>query len=610
MKKILFTVLALTLIIGLIGAGASALFWDTETSSNDFTAGTIDLRVDGSDDFYGIYSFNVACLAPTDSDVHVFDITNDGCLNCTFTMSVSAYTEAGGDNPEPEIEAEIAHGYCVPGPPPFPFCNDPTLDEQLLIQIWRDDNNGVLDPGEVVLINDTVVNALSQIAITPLAIVEDLEGYGAEHQYIGFRWEVLDLDPMSVNLMSNLIMGDDVAFDIEFRCDQQTLAPAAMSIDDGSKTHPSSAYIGDIVPVCVDVTNSGGMAGTVKVDYEALDGVLTVWSDSKTVLIAGGGTTETVCMDWDTTGVPADTYQINVSIPGDSEGPNMIVITAAPVRLQPGTYWVYDVDETATGVGCVDPPVVQELNTWTKTLAQLDVIPSDSSLARAGPDPVLCNRSEWAYSQCTSRKPSNCPGVIHYLNSTAYSSVADGTTCYRTLDGWIFLPCGAGATNLRNEWGNHNYTLTSLSGNIGEPYTLGSQWEYRIFSGAVVSGAPLSPWTWMFLAEVVAQNVSVTVPAGTFTDCFQIDTICDWGTTVGGINVGPVDGVYDPAELTITEYHSATAAGMVKVQDFLTMDCESGCNDGSINTWGNTCQGAPSNMVETQQLASYSLIWA
>jgi hypothetical protein len=417
--------------------------------------------------------------------------------------------------------------------------------------------------------------------------------------------------------MSNLIMGDSVDFDIEFRCDQQVGDPACFSLDDQSLTAPGHVWIGDDATICVDVTNNGSNQDTIIVSAEALDGLATVWSDSKSVLVAGGAT-ETVCFNWDTTGEVDGTYQVNVSIPAgncpaDSEGPAFVILETMPMRVQPGSYWIYDVSEIATGVGCVDPPVSPEYNTWTCTLAALDVVPSDSSPSGPGtPNPWVSNRYEWEYSEPTMRKPSNCPGVIAYDNSTSYVSVDNGTINYRTLDGWIFVPGYVGSPNLRNEWGNHGHTLTSVSGNIGKPYTLGSMWEFYIFSGAVVSGSPLSPWTWWWQAEVTAVNATVTVPAGTFTDCSEIEMICDWGTTdVSCNNIGNSDGVYDPAcEVTVVNYHSETAQANVKMVDYLTMDCESGCNDGSINTWNNPCQGSPANMIETQELASYSLIWA
>ena len=47
MKKILFSVMTMVLVVGLVGGGAFALFSDTETSTgNVFQAGTLDLHFD------------------------------------------------------------------------------------------------------------------------------------------------------------------------------------------------------------------------------------------------------------------------------------------------------------------------------------------------------------------------------------------------------------------------------------------------------------------------------------------------------------------------------------------------------------------------------------
>ena len=54
MKKLLLSILAIFLVIGLVGAGTFAWFQDTETSTgNTFTAGTMDLKVSDWDEGFG-----------------------------------------------------------------------------------------------------------------------------------------------------------------------------------------------------------------------------------------------------------------------------------------------------------------------------------------------------------------------------------------------------------------------------------------------------------------------------------------------------------------------------------------------------------------------------
>jgi len=54
MKRILVSVVAIALAIGILGAGAMAYFYDTETSSgNSFTAGTFDLQLQDGNESWG-----------------------------------------------------------------------------------------------------------------------------------------------------------------------------------------------------------------------------------------------------------------------------------------------------------------------------------------------------------------------------------------------------------------------------------------------------------------------------------------------------------------------------------------------------------------------------
>ncbi len=57
-KKLVFSLLALMLVVGLVGAGSFAVFSDTEKSEeNVFQAGTLELDVEGADEGVTTYSF-------------------------------------------------------------------------------------------------------------------------------------------------------------------------------------------------------------------------------------------------------------------------------------------------------------------------------------------------------------------------------------------------------------------------------------------------------------------------------------------------------------------------------------------------------------------------
>jgi predicted ribosomally synthesized peptide with SipW-like signal peptide len=77
-KRLLLSVLAIFLVIGLVGAGTFAWFQDTETSTgNTFTAGTLDLKVaDGNEGFGDGVSatWNMSNMAPGVAFVGPFSV--------------------------------------------------------------------------------------------------------------------------------------------------------------------------------------------------------------------------------------------------------------------------------------------------------------------------------------------------------------------------------------------------------------------------------------------------------------------------------------------------------------------------------------------------------
>ena len=84
---------------------------------------------------------------------------------------------------------------------------------------------------------------------------------------------------------------------------------------------------------------------------------------------------------------------------------------------------------------------------------------------------------------------------------------------------------------------------------IGTPYENGASWTFDQDADGFVMGACIGPMpTLDTLVTVVAENQTVTVPAGTFTDCFEIVTT-------------PVAGG------TKTEWYSPTAMAVVKSID-------------------------------------------
>jgi hypothetical protein len=138
------------------------------------------------------------------------------------------------------------------------------------------------------------------------------------------------------------------------------------------------------------------------------------------------------------------------------------------------------------------------------------------------------------------------PGTPYTMTTVSidgFASPTNGTSQYVYLVANLF-----GAIPMEVELGNHTYVLTGGT-NIGQPYAVGSSWTYIVEQEAYAMGAcssySLVPWT----CSVVASGMSVTVPKGTFTDCFQVVT--DNPAAAG----------------TKTDYWSPTVMGIVQTVD-------------------------------------------
>ena len=102
MKKILISLMAIALVIGLVGAGTMAYFSDTETSSgNTFTAGTLDLAVGGENPNVSP-DFTLGPLAPGDSGTITYTLNNVGSIDGYLDLQGIGVVDTEGTNPESE----------------------------------------------------------------------------------------------------------------------------------------------------------------------------------------------------------------------------------------------------------------------------------------------------------------------------------------------------------------------------------------------------------------------------------------------------------------------------------------------------------------------------
>jgi hypothetical protein len=110
------------------------------------------------------------------------------------------------------------------------------------------------------------------------------------------------------------------------------------------------------------------------------------------------------------------------------------------------------------------------------------------------------------------------PYSMATMTIDAWSSPTNGTAQYVYLTAMLL-----GIIPMEVEVGYHTYVLTGGT-NIGEPYAAGNSWTYISETEAYAAGACSGYALATISVSVVAGNVSVTVPLGTFADCFQITT--------------------------------------------------------------------------------------
>jgi predicted ribosomally synthesized peptide with SipW-like signal peptide len=123
-KKILASMLIIAVVAGLVGAGVVSYFRDTETSSNNvFTAGTIDIAVDGENPWTKTYSDFITCVKPCQVRWINFTITNVGDNEVYVWKHIKITNWDGGEahypasapvaSSEPEYEECLVNGEYV-----------------------------------------------------------------------------------------------------------------------------------------------------------------------------------------------------------------------------------------------------------------------------------------------------------------------------------------------------------------------------------------------------------------------------------------------------------------------------------------------------------------
>ena len=317
---------------------------------------------------------------------------------------------------------------------------------------------------------------------------------------------------------------------------------------------PDEAGVDQDVSIKVTVENVGEKEGskevTLKVDGKKVD--------SEGVTVAAGAE-RTVTFTHSE--AEAGTYDIEV---GGLSGTLTVTAGPPPPPGQPkvGSKWEYVVDyDSGAGYTEVD-------HVYTTTLTELNVSPP-AGLCVTTPS-VTCN-----HYKVDPHPDGACPGVtkpkrvaptaqIMFLAVDLWANPTDATAVFSTASLCALVPM---AIPLDVEVACTAYT--AVSGTVGKPYAVGNKWTYTREEGAASGGACIDSAHLIktFTVEVVAVDESVTVPAGTFTDCVKMVETWD-GTTK-----------------TKTYWWSPTVQSNVKTVD----------------------NGIGANGVETMELSSYTI---
>ena len=227
-------------------------------------------------------------------------------------------------------------------------------------------------------------------------------------------------------------------------------------------------------------------------------------------------------------------------------------ILSNPVGIAPGAQWVYDAHyDTEPNASPVALPQYIEDRVLTVQLVQTGVYPVPDMVPACPTLPLptdVCTHFDLTISGAT-------PDFTRYMYYAAFSMNIGVTTT--AMDDWNSEVNGVKqsaytqslmmsmASNMEISYDNYVQVGGSQ---IGTPYQNGASWTYDQYADGLVMGSCMGPIATLgTLVTVVAENQTVTVPAGTFTDCFELQTV-----TATGIK---------------TEWYSPTAMAVVKSID-------------------------------------------
>ena len=207
--------------------------------------------------------------------------------------------------------------------------------------------------------------------------------------------------------------------------------------------------------------------------------------------------------------------------------PIVVTLLPGPPIAPEGSWWDYEVTYEASP---------QEVWTFTDTMMEHNVLPPAAGNCVTGVPQVNsyhvttntnsdcdCGGIPCTTSSVPSRTSHTGYQVIIHGPIETYGSMSDLTSV------WLEAPVCVVAPFLGLMVAEQKcHTYTAVSGTVGYPYAVGDEWTYTedADSYSPVFGACLEPLIKTWTQTVEAVGVSVTVPAGTFTDCVYMKVTC------------------------------------------------------------------------------------
>ena len=203
MKKILLSVLTIGMVSAVAFGATTAYFSDTETSTgNTFSAGTLDLDVDGNNGSNTV-KFTVANMKPGSQQTGKYTLNNVGSINGFLDLENISVTNNENNCIEPETDAgDVTCNNLGPG--------EGELQNVVNMKLyWDNDCDGYWSTGDVYIYNGLTGGVASNYEEN-----KPLNASASQCVMAVFDWWSTPSD--------NLAMGDDMTVNITFELAQTT----------------------------------------------------------------------------------------------------------------------------------------------------------------------------------------------------------------------------------------------------------------------------------------------------------------------------------------------------------------------------------------------------